>query len=77
MAHAAGNGGTGAGQGGVTLGEERTFTFDHCLWSVRGEDENYAGQDRLYEVLGEEFLQHSLEGYNCCIFACISRIPVP
>ena len=69
------NAGTGAG--GVTLGEERTFTFDHCLWSVRGEDENYAGQDRLYEVLGEEFLQHSLEGYNCCIFACISQISVP
>ncbi len=48
----------------------RKFTFDHCLWSVDPEDEGFAGQERLYEVLGEEFLKHSLEGYNCCIFAC-------
>jgi len=40
------------------------------LWSVDPEDEGFAGQERLYEVLGEEFLKHSLEGYNCCIFAC-------
>src|SRR5271170_2367730 len=47
--------------------EGKTFTFDHCLWSV--DDSNgveFAGQDKLYDVLGEEFLQHSLEGYNCC-----------
>ena len=50
--------------------ESKTFTFDHCLWSVNPEDEEFAGQERLYEVLGEEFLKHSLEGYNCCIFAC-------
>jgi hypothetical protein len=49
----------------------KTFTFDHCLWSVDSADEGYAGQEKLYEVLGEEFLNHSLEGYNCCIFACI------
>ena len=48
----------------------KTFTFDHCLWSVDENDQAFAGQERLYEVLGEEFLRHSLEGYNCCIFAC-------
>jgi hypothetical protein len=48
----------------------RTFAFDHCLWSVDPADEGFAGQEKLYEVLGEEFLKHSLEGYNCCIFAC-------
>ena|SRR2546423_15564702 len=77
---AAGNGGNGVavgngngvGGGGALLGEERTFTFDHCLWSVNEEDETYAGQEKLYDVLGQEFLQHSLEGYNCCIFACKS-----
>src|SRR5436190_287595 len=51
-------------------GDPRTFTFDHCLWSVDSSDEGYAGQEKLYDVLGQEFLQHSLEGYNCCIFAC-------
>jgi hypothetical protein len=51
-------------------GNSRTFTFDHCLWSVDSADEGFAGQEKLYEVLGEEFLKHSLEGYNCCIFAC-------
>jgi len=53
--------------------EDKTFTFDHCLWSVDSNDENYAGQEKLYEVLGEEFLKHSLEGYNCCIFACYTH----
>lgn len=73
LATGTGNGaGMGSG-GGVLLGEDRTFTFDHCLWSVNEEDERYAGQERLYDVLGEEFLQHSLEGYNCCIFACKSH----
>jgi hypothetical protein len=48
----------------------KSFTFDHCLWSVDSSDEGFAGQEKLYEVLGEEFLKHSLEGYNCCIFAC-------
>jgi hypothetical protein len=48
----------------------KMFTFDHCLWSVDSADEGFAGQEKLYEVLGEEFLNHSLEGYNCCIFAC-------
>ena len=53
------------------LDEVKSFTFDHCLWSVDDTDEMYAGQEKLYQVVGEEFLKHSLEGYNCCIFACI------
>jgi len=57
-------GGNGEENGG------KIFTFDHCLWSVDSADETFSGQEKLYEVLGEEFLQHSLEGYNCCIFAC-------
>ena len=53
-------------------GGDKTFTFDHCLWSVDSDgDAMFAGQERLYTVLGEEFLRHSLEGYNCCIFACL------
>jgi hypothetical protein len=62
-------------KGGIMGGSDdgRTFTFDHCLWSVDKTAEMFAGQERLYSVLGEEFLQHSLEGYNCCIFACPSE----
>jgi len=66
-------GGRPSSAGGGVGGEEsggKTFTFDHCLWSVDSADEGFAGQEKLYEVLGEEFLRHSLEGYNCCIFAC-------
>jgi hypothetical protein len=69
MSHYAGSPEKGAGM--VGGGDEgRTFTFDHCLWSVDKTGGVFAGQERLYSVLGEEFLQHSLEGYNCCIFAC-------
>ena len=39
----------------------KTFTFDHCLWSVDSSDDGFAGQEKLYEVLGEEFLNHSLQ----------------
>jgi hypothetical protein len=56
--------------GGAEENGGKAFTFDHCLWSVDSADEGFAGQEKLYEVLGEEFLRHSLEGYNCCIFAC-------
>jgi len=61
----------GGGGGGGEENGGKMFTFDHCLWSVDSADEGFAGQEKLYEVLGEEFLRHSLEGYNCCIFACI------
>jgi hypothetical protein len=69
--------GTPVGRPGSAAGDEKTFTFDHCLWSVDDKDGDYAGQERLYEVLGEEFLRHSLEGYNCCIFACNTPFPHP
>jgi hypothetical protein len=65
------------GRPGSAAGDEKTFTFDHCLWSVDDKDGDYAGQERLYEVLGEEFLRHSLEGYNCCIFACNTPFHTP
>src|SRR5271169_2969130 len=65
-----------AGGGGGEENGGKTFTFDHCLWSVDSADDGFAGQEKLYEVLGEEFLRHSLEGYNCCIFACIPSFPI-
>ncbi|KAG5436958.1 hypothetical protein PCANB_001368 [Pneumocystis canis] len=49
--------------------EFRTFSFDKCLWSVNKTDQHFSGQDALYNYLGKEFVFHSLEGYNTCIFA--------
>jgi hypothetical protein len=49
--------------------EEKKFTFDNSFWSHDTEDEHYADQEDIYNVLGEEFLDHNFEGYHTCIFA--------
>ncbi|QSL66523.1 hypothetical protein MERGE_000903 [Pneumocystis wakefieldiae] len=49
--------------------EFKTFSFDRCLWSVDKMDKHFSGQNALYDCLGKEFVSHSLEGYNTCIFA--------
>lgn len=33
------------------------------------EDPNFASQNRVYNDIGKEMLQHAFEGYNVCIFA--------
>lgn len=47
----------------------KSFTFDHSYWSHRGEDPNYASQDKVYNDIGAEMLEHAIQGYNVCIFA--------
>ncbi|OAQ32427.1 kinesin-domain-containing protein [Linnemannia elongata AG-77] len=54
------------GSGG---GATKAFSFDHSYWSFDKNDPNYAGQQRLYEDLGVELLNHSFNGYNTCIVA--------
>lgn len=54
-------------------GGSKSFSFDHSYWSFDKADPNYAGQQRLYEDLGVELLNHSFNGYNTCIVACKSR----
>ena len=49
--------------------EDRTFTFDNSFWSHDTSDPHYAGQEDVYNCLGEEFLDHNFEGYHTCIFA--------
>ena len=49
--------------------EEKKFTFDNSFWSHNVDDEHYADQEDIYNVLGEEFLDHNFEGYHTCIFA--------
>ncbi|KAH6649144.1 kinesin motor domain-containing protein [Truncatella angustata] len=49
--------------------EEKSFTFDNSFWSHNMKDRHYAHQEDVYNVLGEEFLDHNFEGYHTCIFA--------
>lgn len=47
----------------------RDFAFDRCLWSIDDEDENYASQDTVFEVVGQPVLNWTMAGFNSCIFA--------
>lgn len=49
--------------------EDKKFIFDNSFWSHDVNDEHYADQEDIYNVLGEEFLDHNFEGYHTCIFA--------
>lgn len=48
---------------------DKTFTFDHSLWSVSKEDPHFKSQEDTYGLIGKEILEHTLSGYNTCIFA--------
>ncbi|KAL5269141.1 hypothetical protein ACHWQZ_G002835 [Mnemiopsis leidyi] len=48
---------------------KKTFTFDHSYWSTNSKDEHFATQKMVYNDIGKEFLHHSFDGYNTCIFA--------
>ncbi|KAF9438739.1 kinesin-like protein Klp8 [Entomortierella beljakovae] len=50
-------------------GSIKSFSFDHSYWSYDKNAPNYAGQQRLYDDLGVELLNHSFNGYNTCIVA--------
>jgi kinesin family protein 1 len=60
-----------AAQGGKPTDELKAFTFDQSYWSADTEDPDYADQERVYNDLGRELLDHAFNGYNCCIFACM------
>lgn len=56
--------------------EEKVFTFDHCLSSVRLDDYRRdvnnpppVTQEEVYEAIGENLLSNALEGFNSCLFA--------
>ncbi|PFH56478.1 hypothetical protein XA68_16433 [Ophiocordyceps unilateralis] len=48
---------------------DRRFAFDGSFWSHSVDDGHYAGQEDVYNSLGEEFLDHNFDGYHTCIFA--------
>ncbi|GAA5816305.1 hypothetical protein MFLAVUS_009831 [Mucor flavus] len=51
------------------MDESKAFTFDQSYWSANKDDDEYADQERVYNDLGRELLDHAFNGYNCCIFA--------
>ncbi|ODV98276.1 hypothetical protein PACTADRAFT_48065 [Pachysolen tannophilus NRRL Y-2460] len=54
----------------ISSNDFKKFYFDNCLWSFNENGYNeYADQDSVYNCCGKEFLNHTLEGYNTCIFA--------
>ncbi|KAA8909014.1 hypothetical protein FN846DRAFT_776790 [Sphaerosporella brunnea] len=57
------------GKGGAKDHGPKVFNFDKSYWSFSKSDPNYAGQDNLYQDLGEPLLDNAFGGYNNCIFA--------
>ncbi|OBZ85442.1 hypothetical protein A0J61_06508 [Choanephora cucurbitarum] len=56
-------------KGNRDMEDVKAFTFDKSYWSADKNDPTYADQDRVYNDLGEDLLNHAFDGYNCCIFA--------
>ncbi|KAM6981037.1 kinesin-like protein KIF13B [Aplochiton taeniatus] len=62
------------GGGNLGKGDSRTqtkvFAYDYCFWSMdESEKDKFAGQDVVFQCLGESLLQNAFQGYNACIFA--------
>uniref|UniRef100_A0A3B4U072 Kinesin family member 13B n=1 Tax=Seriola dumerili TaxID=41447 RepID=A0A3B4U072_SERDU len=58
---------------GANLGKADTryvFAYDYCFWSMDETDkEKFAGQEVVFQCLGESLLYNAFQGYNACIFA--------
>ncbi|XP_077941015.1 kinesin-like protein KIF13B isoform X4 [Gasterosteus aculeatus] len=62
--------------GGANLGkgdsrnQAKVFAYDYCFWSMDETDkERFAGQEVVFQCLGESLLNNAFQGYNACIFA--------
>uniref|UniRef100_A0A8C3AJG6 Kinesin family member 13B n=1 Tax=Cyclopterus lumpus TaxID=8103 RepID=A0A8C3AJG6_CYCLU len=59
--------------GGANLGKgdsRYVFAYDYCFWSMDENDkERFAGQEVVFQCLGESLLHNAFQGYNACIFA--------
>uniref|UniRef100_A0A665WE68 Kinesin family member 13Bb n=1 Tax=Echeneis naucrates TaxID=173247 RepID=A0A665WE68_ECHNA len=50
--------------------QPKTFAYDYCFWSMdESEKDKFAGQDVVFQCLGESLLDNAFMGYNACIFA--------
>ncbi|XP_054474023.1 kinesin-like protein KIF13B isoform X2 [Anoplopoma fimbria] len=50
--------------------QPKVFAYDHCFWSIdESQKDKFAGQDVVFQCLGESLLDNAFMGYNACIFA--------
>ncbi|XP_037102409.1 kinesin-like protein KIF13B isoform X2 [Syngnathus acus] len=55
---------------GDTRTQSKVFAYDYCFWSMDESDkEKFAGQEVVFQCLGESLLHNAFLGYNACIFA--------
>ncbi|KAM6915006.1 kinesin-like protein KIF13B [Xenentodon cancila] len=48
----------------------QVFAYDYCFWSMdESQQDKFAGQDVVFQCLGESLLDNAFMGYNACIFA--------
>ncbi|XP_024911473.1 kinesin-like protein KIF13B isoform X3 [Cynoglossus semilaevis] len=61
--------GTNLGKGD-SRSQSKVFAYDYCFWSMDEADkEKFAGQEVVFQSLGESLLYNAFQGYNACIFA--------
>lgn len=46
-----------------------TFKYTRAFNSVNPEDDAYASQQAIYDVIGKQILDNAFEGYNACLLA--------
>ncbi|XP_061742268.1 kinesin-like protein KIF13B isoform X2 [Nerophis ophidion] len=50
--------------------QPKVFAYDHCFWSMdETQKDKFAGQEVVFQCLGESLLDNAFMGYNACIFA--------
>ncbi|KAM9778287.1 kinesin-like protein KIF13B isoform 2-T2 [Syngnathus typhle] len=50
--------------------QPKVFAYDHCFWSMdESQRDKFAGQEVVFQCLGESLLDNAFMGYNACIFA--------
>ncbi|XP_026234078.1 kinesin-like protein KIF13B isoform X2 [Anabas testudineus] len=55
---------------GDSRNQSKVFAYDYCFWSMDETDkEKFAGQEVVFQCLGESLLHNAFQGYNACIFA--------
>uniref|UniRef100_A0AAQ6A945 Kinesin family member 13Ba n=1 Tax=Amphiprion ocellaris TaxID=80972 RepID=A0AAQ6A945_AMPOC len=54
----------------IIRSQSKVFAYDYCFWSMdETEKEKFAGQEVVFQCLGESLLRNAFQGYNACIFA--------
>ncbi|XP_026778411.3 kinesin-like protein KIF13B [Pangasianodon hypophthalmus] len=55
---------------GDSRSQPKVFAYDYCFWSMdEAQSDKFAGQDTVFQCLGENLLDNAFQGYNACIFA--------